>query len=64
MYTAIVAASVYRFESLMGTICGSVVIQRDPVGMYMANLRVIHGLRGCLGMMYEKKGQNRVSEQR
>ena len=64
MYTVIVAASVYRFESLFGTICGSVVIQRDPVGMYMAILRVIHRLWGRLGMMYEKTGQNSVSEQR
>ena len=47
MFVAIMFASVCRFESLMGTICGSVVVQRDGVGMYMANLRVIHSFWGC-----------------
>ena len=64
MYTAIVVASVCRFESLMGTICGSVVVRRDRVGMYMAISRVIHSVRGRRGMMYEKKGQNSDSEQK
>ena len=45
MYTAIVVASVCRFESLMGTICGSVVVLLDRVGMCMAIFRVIHSLR-------------------
>ena len=64
MYTAIVIASVWRFESLMGTIYGSIVVQRDRVGMYMAILRVFHSLWGGRGMMYEKTGQNSVSEQK
>ena len=64
MYTAIVVASVCRFESLMGTICGSVVVGRDGVGMYMAILRVIHSLRGCCGMMSKKAGQNSDPEQK
>ena len=46
MCTEIVVASVCRFESLMGTIGGSVVVQRDRVGMYMAIHRVMHSLRG------------------
>ena len=33
MYTAIVVASVCRFESLTGTICGSVVVEQDHVGI-------------------------------
>ena len=45
MYTAIVLAAVYRLESPVGTICGSVVVQRDRVGMYMAIRRMIHSLR-------------------
>ena len=46
MYTAIVVPSICRFRSLMGTICGSVVVKRDLVGMYMAIFRLIHSLRG------------------
>ena len=54
----IVVAAVCRFRSLVGTICGSVVVQRDRVGMYMAILRVIHSLWGRCGVMYNKAGQN------
>ena len=61
---AIVVAPVCRFESLMGTICGSVEVRRHHVGMYMAILRVIHSLWGRCGMMYEIAGQNRDSEQK
>ena len=64
MYTTIVIASVCRFESLMRTICGSVVVQRNRVGMYMAILRVIHSFWGCRGMTYEKTGQVSDSEQK
>ena len=46
MYTAILVAPVCRFESLMGTIRGSVVVQRGRVVLYMAIQRVIHSLRG------------------
>ena len=42
MYTASVVASVCRFQSLMGIICGYVVVQRDDMDMYMAILSVIH----------------------
>ena len=42
MYTASVVASVCRFESLLGTICSSIVVQQDRVGMYMAILGMIH----------------------
>ena len=42
MYRASMVTSVCRFESLIGTICGSVVVQRDHVDMYMAIPRIIH----------------------
>ena len=45
-YTAVAVAPVCRFESLTETICGSVVVQRDRVGTYMAILRVIHSFQG------------------
>ena len=45
MYTPIVVPSLCRFESIMGTIFGSVVVQRDRVCMYVAILGVIHSLR-------------------
>ena len=45
MYTASVVAFVCRFESLMGTICGSVVVQQEHVHMYTA-IRMIHSSRG------------------
>ena len=63
MYTAIVVASVCLFKSLIRTICGSVVVQRDRLGMYMAILRVKHNFRGRQGRMYEKAGQNSDLEQ-
>ena len=47
----------------MGTICGSVLVQRDRVGMYMAILRVINSLWSRRSRMYRKTGQNRISEQ-
>ena len=42
MYTAIVVAPVCRFESLIGTVCSSIVVQRDCVGVYMVIPRVVH----------------------
>ena len=53
-----VVASVCRLESLLGTICGSVVVQQDRVGMYIVILRVIHSLRGRCGVTYKIAGQN------
>ena len=63
MYTAIVVASLCRFESLMGTIRSSVLVQQDRVGIHTAILKVIHSLWGRCGMMYKKTGQNSASEQ-
>ena len=42
MYKASAVASVGRLESLVGTICGSVVVQRDGADMYMAIVSMIH----------------------
>ena len=63
MYTAIVVASVCGFQSLMETICGSVMVQRDRVRMYMAILTVMHRIPGRQGIMYQKTDQNSDSEQ-
>ena len=51
MYTASAVAPVCRFQSVMATICSSVVVQRDHVDMYMAILSMIHSSSGRWGMI-------------
>ena len=64
MYTAIAVAFVYRSESLMGTMCVSIVVQQDRVYMSMAILRMIHSLWRSQGMMNERTSLNSDSEQK